>query len=61
GTAFPLLRETSMPVVIVEPAFITNPEEEKLLADDSFIEKTAMAIAEASAKYFEGVKSKAEG
>ena len=61
GTAFPLLRETSMPVAIVEPAFITNPEEEKLLADDSFIEKTAMAIAEASAKYFEGVKSKAEG
>jgi N-acetylmuramoyl-L-alanine amidase len=60
GTAFPLLRETRMPVVIVEPAFITNPEEEELLTDDSFIEKIAVAIAEAARKYFEGIKSKAE-
>ena len=60
GTAFPLLRETRMPVVIVEPAFITNPEEEKLLADDPFIEEIAMAIAEAARKYFEGIKSKWE-
>ena len=61
GTAFPLLRETRMPVVIIEPAFITNPEEEKLLADDSFIEKIALAVAEATRKYFDGIKSKAEG
>jgi len=61
GTAFPLLRETRMPVVIVEPAFITNPEEEELLADDSFIERIAAAIAEAARKYFEGTRSRAEG
>ncbi|MCJ7653627.1 MAG: N-acetylmuramoyl-L-alanine amidase, partial [Actinobacteria bacterium] len=61
GTAFPLLRETRMPVVIVEPAFITNPEEEELLADDSFIDRIAAAIAEAARKYFEGTRSRAEG
>ena len=60
GTAFPLLRETRMPVVIVEPAFITNPAEEKLLADDPFIEEIAVAIAEAARKYFEGITPKAE-
>jgi N-acetylmuramoyl-L-alanine amidase len=60
GAALPLLRETRMPVVIVEPAFITNPEEEKLLAGDPFVEKIAVAVAEAARKYFEGIKPTAE-
>lgn len=33
GRSFPILRETRMPAVLVEPAFITNPGEEKQLDD----------------------------
>lgn len=60
GRAFPLLRETRMPVVIAEPAFITNPEEETMLADESFLRKVAVAMAEATHKYFSGILSRAE-
>lgn len=60
GMAFPLLRETRMPVVIVEPAFVTSPEEEALLADSDFLEKTAGCIAAGALKYFDGIKSRTE-
>ena len=60
GRAFPLLRETRMPVVIIEPAFITNPGEEAMLRDNSFIDSVADAIFEATRKYFLGIKSPAE-
>jgi len=60
GRAFPLLRETRMPVVIIEPAFITNPGEEAMLTDDSFVNSVADAIFEATLKYFLGIKSPAE-
>lgn len=60
GRAFPLLVETRMPVVIVEPAFITNPREEALLRDDSYITRIATAISEATRRYFQGEKSRAE-
>ena len=61
GRAFPLLRETRIPVIIVEPVFITNPEEEALLRDDLFLDRMAGAIFEATRKYFLGIKSAAEG
>jgi N-acetylmuramoyl-L-alanine amidase len=57
GRAYRLLRETRMPVVIVEPAFITNPEEEALLSDESFLERVARAIASGTGKYFDGAKA----
>jgi N-acetylmuramoyl-L-alanine amidase len=60
GRAYPLLRETRMPVVIIEPAFITNPEEEALLQDDSFLNGVASAMFEAARKYFSGVPSRLE-
>jgi N-acetylmuramoyl-L-alanine amidase len=60
GRAYPLLRETRMPVVIVEPLFITNPEEEALLRDNSFLAGLSEAIVEAARKYFMGIRSKAE-
>lgn len=60
GSAFALLRDTRMPVVVVEPAHITNPEEEALLSDAGFLERTAGAIHQAARKYFLGVESHAE-
>ncbi|MBN1289163.1 MAG: N-acetylmuramoyl-L-alanine amidase [Actinobacteria bacterium] len=60
GRAFPLLRETKMPVVIIEPLFITNPNEEKLLTDASINMRIAEAVAEAAEDYFKGIKPSAE-
>jgi len=57
GRAYRLLRETRMPVVIVEPAFITNPGEEALLKKADFLDRVAGAIAGATDKYFSGVKA----
>jgi N-acetylmuramoyl-L-alanine amidase len=47
---FAVLRETKMPAVLTELAFISNPEEEKLLADTEFQDKCAMAIAKGIGK-----------
>lgn len=60
GMAVPLLRETRMPVVIVEPAFITNPGEEGLLRDKDYLQETASCIVEGMLKYFSGVRARAE-
>lgn len=40
-----LLKEVSIPAVIVEAGFITNPEEEKLLKDDAYQVELAKGIA----------------
>lgn len=40
-----VLRETDMPAILIETGFISNPEEEKLLRSDSFLETAAEAIA----------------
>lgn len=60
GRAYPLLRETKMPVVIVEPAFISNPREETLLTDRDFLENVVNAICSATCRYFDGEKCAAE-
>lgn len=52
GRNYPLMRETLMPAVVVEPCFITNPEEAKLLADDDSLELIAAAIANGIRRYF---------
>lgn len=52
GKAYPILRETRMTAVVVEPCFITNPEEAKLLADPAWHETIASCVLEALACYF---------
>ena len=51
--SFSLLKETRMPAVLVEPVFITNPEEEALLTDPGFISRLAEAMAVGILTYFE--------
>jgi N-acetylmuramoyl-L-alanine amidase len=50
----PMLRETQMPAVHVEPFTITNPEEEAMLRDESFHRGIARAIADAIDRFFAG-------
>lgn len=47
-----VLNTTSMPAALVETAFISNPEEKRLLMTDAFRKKTAKAIAEGIDSYF---------
>ena len=51
---FVVIRDTVMPSVLVEQAFLSNPVEEKLLADGNFRQQVAEAIAQGINKYFEG-------
>lgn len=48
---FLVLRETSMPSCLIELGFITTPDEENLLNDDSRVDDIAKGIYEAFAKY----------
>jgi N-acetylmuramoyl-L-alanine amidase len=50
--ALPILRETQMPAVQVEPCFLTNPAEELRLADEGFRRGVADVIAEGLARFF---------
>jgi N-acetylmuramoyl-L-alanine amidase len=52
GRNYPLLRHTRMPALVVEPCFITNREEAKLLSDPDGIERLAEAIVEGIRRYF---------
>jgi N-acetylmuramoyl-L-alanine amidase len=52
GKAYPILRETRMPAVVIEPGFVTNPDEAKLLSDPAGSAAVAAAIAAAVAGYF---------
>jgi N-acetylmuramoyl-L-alanine amidase len=56
-----LLRETTMPAVQVEPVFISNAGEEAMLADPSFVERVAEAIAAGVARFFEPGNGAADG
>jgi len=42
---FYVLRHTKAPAILVEMAFISNPEEEAMLRDEGFLEQYAEAIA----------------
>jgi len=46
-----VLRETKMPAILVELAFISNPEEEKCLANLDWQKAAARAIAQGVADY----------
>ena len=49
---FVVIRETNMPSILVEAAFISNPTEEQLLADPEFRARIAKGIAEGIERYF---------
>lgn len=50
--AFAVLKSPSIPSVLVETAFITNPQEEKLLGTTAFRQKIAGAIADGIVSFF---------
>lgn len=50
--AFVVLKSPSVPSVLVETSFITNPEEERLLGTAAFRQKIATTIAEGVISYF---------
>ncbi|NHV07675.1 N-acetylmuramoyl-L-alanine amidase AmiA [Cronobacter turicensis] len=50
--AFVVLKSPSIPSVLVETSFITNPQEEKLLGTAAFRQKIATAIANGVISYF---------
>lgn len=51
--SYPVLRETRMPAVLVEPGFITNPDDEKKLRDQDFLGRVADAITRGVARYYD--------
>lgn len=52
GKNFSVLRETGMPAVLIEPCFVTNPDESKLCADPQGANRIAAAISSALERYF---------
>jgi N-acetylmuramoyl-L-alanine amidase len=54
----PLLRETRMTAVHVEPCFITNPREEEALRDEGFRGRLATAIVLGIERFFSGQAEK---
>jgi N-acetylmuramoyl-L-alanine amidase len=51
--AYTVLKETRMPAVMIEPAFITNPYDEKRLNDLEFRAAIADAVTDAVASYWD--------
>lgn len=48
---FRVLMRASMPAVLIEVAFLSNPREEKKLTDDAFLDKVANSIYSGIAKF----------
>lgn len=55
---FYVVKRSSMPAALVELAFLTNPEEEALLASSDFQEKLAQGISRGISDFFKGRKAK---
>ena len=53
---FYVLHNSSLPAALVELAFITNPTEKNLLADESFQQEMALGICEGLANYFAALR-----
>jgi N-acetylmuramoyl-L-alanine amidase len=49
--SYTILRETRAPAIVLEPAFITNPDEEKLLEDPDHRAAIADAIVAGITSY----------
>lgn len=54
--AFYVLKYTTMPAILTEVAFISNPQEETMLQRADFIQKTALGIVTGLTRYFELIK-----
>lgn len=52
ATSTPLLRETRMPAVEIEPCFLTNPDEEARLGQELFRRQVASAVADGIERFF---------
>ena len=50
---FYILRHTEIPAALVELGFLSNPDEEELLADADYQERLAQALVHAIERYFE--------
>ena len=50
---FVVLQSPDMPSVLIELGYLSNPTEEKALADDAHIARLARAVARAVDEYFE--------
>ena len=55
GSEMHVIKKTTMPAVIVEMAFISNPDDRKILSDDECRKKAAHAIGRAVIKMLESV------
>ena len=53
--SFAVLRETKVPSVLVEMAYLSNPEEERLLATDQFRYQMALGIFRGIENYFKSL------
>ena len=53
---FGVLRSATMPAIIIKCGFITNPEEEKKLTDDKFINEFTEGIAQGILSYIDDNK-----
>ena len=49
---FAVLRAPDIPSILVETAFITNPDEERKLRDDAYQDQMADAIVSGIRRYF---------
>lgn len=49
---FAVLKSPDIPSILVETAFISNPEEERRLNDDAYRDKLAAAVLSGIKKYF---------
>lgn len=52
-----VLKYTSMPAVLIECGFLTNPEEKNLLTKDNFRNNISTAISSGLGEYIEKIKS----
>ena len=53
SAGFAVLKAPDMPSVLVETAFISNPDEEAKLSDDNYQNTIADALVKGLQKYFE--------
>jgi N-acetylmuramoyl-L-alanine amidase len=51
--SYPVLRETRMPAVLVEPGFVTHPDDEKKMGDPEFRGRVADAITRGVVRYYD--------